>query len=35
MHGKQYNQHALHVNDMLCIAELCMHLQLVMVFRAH
>ena len=27
MHGEQYNQHALHVNDMLCIAETCMRLR--------
>ena len=28
------SQRALHVNDM-CLAETCMHLQLVLAFRAH
>ena len=34
LHDKQYHQHALHVNDVLCVAETYMHLQLVLVFNA-
>ena len=34
-HGEQYNQHTLRLNDLLGIAETCMHSHLVLVFRAH